>query len=812
VKLFEQIIDLFNRQGIPANSNSMPSPNTSLSDSDIRNMTNLQTGGENENFTSLETDQKGEWEYNFSSGGFRWTDEVYKIFGLSKTYVPNFEAVLNYYAPDSKKLFQKAIDKAISKGNPWNLELKINTSKGIQIWVRDTGEPIFNNGQIVMLKGHLQNITKQKKTEFSLQVFTDLVNVSDEAMIVCESSGDIIYANNHAADIYGFTKDEMQSLKFQEIDSIRGETEKWINFINDVKKNGQKIHEYDFRDNNGKIIPIEERSKYSEISGNGYIIIFFQNISERRNKENRIKKNLEKQQNLSNISYLFNTSDEFDFKIKEVLRIAGNYTNVSRAFIFEDMLSGRAVSNTHEWCNIGIDSQKDDLQAIPYTMFPSWTEIVKSQGYIEASELTDLPEDIVSIFKFHQVISIIAFPLTIDSKYYGFIGFSEAKKKRKWEKDEKEYIKTLSVIISNAYEQKITLDSFKKSEQRFKEFTELLPEMVFEMNINGKIIFANSLACEQFGINQEILQKGIIFYSLFIEDDRLRIFENFESKIKGEKIENEKYKVTTVNGIEIPVIVYVNLIMRDNMPTGLRAVLVDISEKILSEKQILSMSQISEESPYPVLRVEKNGVISLCNSKGLGIKTFLEESYDTYLKDLLDVILKTGRNEELEITIADSLFRLIICPSKDKNYLNIFAKDVTQKKIDDEKVMLFEQRLHDISESIIEYIWETDINFRIKFISNKVKSILGYEPEEIIGRPLFSLMPGDEEKRFEKIVKDFYQKGESFINIESKILKKDHTIIKQVFTGMPIFDFDRKIVGFRGTGMDITYLKIFREE
>ncbi len=813
MKLIKKIRILFKKKIISTSINDTNRPMITNENLDITNLDSFQTKRKIDlKKPTKEIVEIGEWEYVFDTGILRWTEEIYKIYELPFTYVPHFETILNYYSPESRIVLQQAIDKAISKGTQWDLELKFYTAKGKQLWVRDIGEPVFNNGQIVILKGLLQNITKIKKIEFSLQVFTDLVNTTDEAMIVCESGGNIIYANNHAAEIYGFTKEEMQNLKFQDIDYQRDETAKWESFYNDLKNHGQIIKEYDFRGIEGKVFSIEERSQYSEIAGNGYIIIFIRNISERKKEETKIKKNLEQQQILSDISYLFNTANDFDFKVREVLRIAGNYINASRVFIFEDMLSNRAVSNTYEWCNNRIEPQIDELQAIPYTMFPSWLEIMKSQGYIETSELSSLPEDIISVFKFHEVISLIAYPLIIDKKYNGFLGFAEANIKREWGKNEKEFIKFLSVIVSNAYEQKIALDSLKKSERRFHEFAELLPEMVCEMNINGKITFANSLACKRFGITTETLQKGSIFYSLFTEEDQLRIFENFESRIKGEKIENEIYKVVSIDGKEIPVIVYVNLIMRDQMPIGLRAVMVDISEKINAEKQILSMSKFSEQSPFPVIRIEKDGVISFCNKEGIAIKEFIKESYNTYFKDLLDIIFKTGRTEELEINIAGNFYCLTLSPALENNHLNIYGKDITQKKIDEEKVRLSEQRLYDISETAIEYIWESDINYRIKYISNKVKTVLGYEPEELIGSSLFSLMSAEEEKRVEKIIKDYSQKGESFANIEYKTFKKDHSQIWQAITGVPIFDYDRKITGFRGTGRDITQLKINEQE
>jgi PAS domain S-box-containing protein len=754
----------------------------------------------------------GGWEYDIHSKKVTWNHQVYLIYDLPLDFVPSLELALSYYPKESRILLQEAMDRAISKGAPWDLELKFINSKEKQLWVRTIGEPVYMDGRIVKLKGVIQNITDRKRTEYSLQLFSELINDSDEAIIVTESNGNIIFANNQAAEMYGFSRQELHSLSIQDIHDHRNDDSKWERFLVELKKKGKITHEHDFRDAEGKSFPVEERSLYSEVALSGYIITFIRDISERKLAESKIKRNLEQQSILSEISYLFNTSDEFDFKVREVLRITGNYIKVSKVFIFEDILNGKAVSNTYEWCNRGIESQRDDLQAIPYSLFPSWKELMHTDNAIEAFDFAQLPEDIYSVFRPHQIVSLLAFPLYIDNKYFGFIGFAEAKRKRNWESGEKEFLKTLTNIVANSFEQKVAIDSLRKSERRFREFAELLPEMVCETSVNGKITFANNMACERFGLDNETLQKGVIFFNLFSEEDRLRAWENFESKIKGEQVENEEFIIKTIDGKEIPVLVYVNRIMRDHLPAGLRAVMVDISERKKAEEQIISMAKFPEESPYPILRVERNGEVSYCNKKGLIVKDFLQQNYNAYFKDLFAIIYETGRIEELEINIAGTFFSLTLTPVREFNYINIYCKDVTQKKIDEEKLRLSEQRFHDVTDAAGEYIWETDKNYNYIYTSDKVKTVLGFESSEMLGKKPFNFLPVDEIARVEKFVIECAQRGEGFVNFEHKSVTKNKKIIWLMITGIPIFDHNRKFLGFRGVAMDITQRRKYEDD
>ena len=69
------------------------------------------------------------------------------------------------------------------------------------------------------------------------------------------------------------------------------------------------------------------------------------------------------------IHYVFKAlyeSTDLREAINTILKIIGLQFNVSRAYIFEDCLDGLAMDNTFEWCNEGIEPQKDKLQHMSY--------------------------------------------------------------------------------------------------------------------------------------------------------------------------------------------------------------------------------------------------------------------------------------------------------------------------------------------------------------------------------------------------------------------------------------------------------------
>ena len=651
----------------------------------------------------------------------------------------------------------------------------------------------------------IENSNTIDKLKFNYQLLNQVINSSEDGIIVVSNSGSILYVNYQSIELFGLSESEMLTLRIQDIDDQRNDDYKWNRFVLKLEKQKTITSEYNFRNNEGIQIPIEEISQLIEFDNNKYISILFRDIEKRKSAEIEIKRDLEQKQLLSEISFLMNTSDDFDYKIRESLRIIGNYIETSRVFIFEDILNGKAVSNTYEWCKRGINSQRENLQAIPYSLMPEWIELMNSVGYIKANDLTVLPKSITSIFLPHQTLSILAFPLITENAYKGFIGISEAYKTHDWEPNTIELFNSIAHILSNAFELKLSINNLIKSELRFREFAELLPEMVFETGINGKLLFVNKQAIERIGITDESLAKGVIFFSLFSENDQLRIWDNVEKLIKQKHIANQEYNIISRDGFEFPVIAYINLIMREHLPAGLRIVMVDISDRKKSESQIVSLAKFGEESPYPILRVELNGNISYCNKAGIEVEEFVQQNFELYFKDMFNIICLTGQTEQLEINIHEKYFHLSLIPIKELKYVNIYGIDITQRKQNEENIQLSLRRFNDISEASNEFFWETDIFFKYTLITKKSISTIGYNPDEMIGQKPFEFVYMEDVEKTENLFEDNSRKCESFNNFECRINTKSGKINWVSISGIPFFDHNHRFLGFRGTCRNITH-------
>ncbi len=165
---------------------------------------------------------------------------------------------------------------------------------------------------------------------------------------------------------------------------------------------------------------------------------------------------------LSKIALLAVKTDDFNNQITNILKLIGEYTQVSRTYIFIDNEDSTTTSNEFEWCNTAIDSQIEDLQGIPYEVIPSWRNLLIKDGRVFSQNIFELPKDILAILEPQGILSIIVHPLIIENKLKGFIGFDECKIHRKWSEEDLYLLSTISGIISNVYNNHYNLIKIKE--------------------------------------------------------------------------------------------------------------------------------------------------------------------------------------------------------------------------------------------------------------------------------------------------------------------------------------------------------------
>ncbi|HEY4788299.1 MAG TPA: PAS domain S-box protein, partial [Bacteroidales bacterium] len=139
------------------------------------------------------------------------------------------------------------------------------------------------------------------------------------------------------------------------------------------------------------------------------------------------------------------------------------------------------------------------------------------------------------------------------------------------------------LMISDITNRKKSELALRFSEEKYKELVTLLPEMVFETDLNGNFTFLNLKALEMLELTSENLGSGLNLFKTVIPDDAPRLRANFSKLLSGENIKGEEYTAVSKNGRKFPVLIYANLLGAGNKTSGFRGVMVDITDQRRAE-------------------------------------------------------------------------------------------------------------------------------------------------------------------------------------------------------------------------------------
>jgi signal transduction histidine kinase len=121
--------------------------------------------------------EMGIWEVNLDGNSVYWSDAVYKIHEIEIGTPISVEQAINFYHRDYRNIIEQAVNKAISDGTGWDLELKLVTNSNREIWVRAIGMPVVVESETVLLRGLFQDITDKILVDKKKQAINEMLEM-----------------------------------------------------------------------------------------------------------------------------------------------------------------------------------------------------------------------------------------------------------------------------------------------------------------------------------------------------------------------------------------------------------------------------------------------------------------------------------------------------------------------------------------------------------------------------------------------------------------------------------------------------------
>jgi len=131
--------------------------------------------------------------------------------------------------------------------------------------------------------------------------------------------------------------------------------------------------------------------------------------------------------------------------------------------------------------------------------------------------------------------------------------------------------------------------------------------------------------------------------------------------------------------------------------------------------------------------------------------------------------------------------------------------DITERKQAEQALQESNLRFDQLAEQSRTITWEVNADGLYTYVSQVAEAVLGYRPEELIGKMHFyDLHPEAKREAFKAAAFEVFNRKESFVNVENDVVTKDGSIICFSTNGIPVLNTDGTLCGYRGSDTDIT--------
>jgi PAS domain S-box-containing protein len=365
----------------------------------------------------------------------------------------------------------------------------------------------------------------------------------------------------------------------------------------------------------------------------------------------------------------------------------------------------------------------------------------------------------------------------------------------------------------------------------YQSLLENLSEVAFEMEADGRIIYLSPAVTKMLGFQPDALlgshlehwihpeDKGV--FHLMMRDLQREPYAKFEYRIQ-----NKEGGFQWVRSSLTPVYEKASIIRA-------RGCLVDIQERKSAEEEIrLSEAKfraLFDYSPDAYLLqvedifVEVNPAAAglfgtdrsfLIGKTPVDISPEFQPDGSRSSEKAEQIIQKATREKSIRFEWehlrkdGTPLFvsvSLSCLEAGDKHLYFASWRDISESREIQRKLETSEERFRALANLSGFLVWEVDLEGRFTYNNEAVKSVLGYAPEELIGKKYFyDLQPEAMREEYKAKGLELLQSGKEIREHINPAFNRDGSIRWLNTSGMPVKDEKGQLTGYRGADKDIT--------
>ena len=234
----------------------------------------------------------GGWQIDPETQEVFWSDHLFELLGREPGEEPPLAEALDVYHEEDRPAVEAAVEKALSTGNAFDVNARFHRADDELRWFRIQGEPTIAEGEVVSLRGAVQDITQQRARESQLQQsrkdYEALFNGMHDSAWVIGFDETFRAVNDAAVKQSGYTREALLSMGPHDIDAGL-EGDEISRLLRDLPEDEVQVVETVHETKTGREIPVEISSTLITYHNERAILSVARDISERKQREEQLE-------------------------------------------------------------------------------------------------------------------------------------------------------------------------------------------------------------------------------------------------------------------------------------------------------------------------------------------------------------------------------------------------------------------------------------------------------------------------------------------------------------------------------------------
>jgi len=165
--------------------------------------------------------------------------------------------------------------------------------------------------------------------------------------------------------------------------------------------------------------------------------------------------------------------------------------------------------------------------------------------------------------------------------------------------------------------------------------------------------------------------------------------------------------------------------------------------RYFTKQQLAHLARFTSENPNPELRVMPDGTVLYANDAAIAVNGLLKGHKKSMLADdLVEVCADASHTTEVretEFGSGDRIFAFSVAPVAGENYINIYGREITERKQTERALLESEERFRTAFETAVHGMNIITLDGRFLAVNNSLCEMLGYSEEEILATDIQSI-------------------------------------------------------------------------